>query len=87
MADAADHGKPCATVELPMVHCPYRPTPHLRHDHPVQWLRSVGAFAVTRYGVPCVVSATNASRRIPDGARITVGAMAGTVTIDELPKG
>jgi rifampicin phosphotransferase len=36
-------------------------------------------------GIPCVVSVTGATRKIPDGALITVDGTAGTVTIDELP--
>ncbi len=36
-------------------------------------------------GIPCVVSATDATRRIPDGALIEVDGSNGTVTILELP--
>ncbi|MEY4372208.1 MAG: hypothetical protein RL219_977, partial [Actinomycetota bacterium] len=36
-------------------------------------------------GIPCVPSALDASRRIPDGARIRVDGEAGTVTLLELP--
>ena len=36
-------------------------------------------------GIPCVASVADASRRIPDGATITVDGAAGTVTIDTLP--
>ena len=36
-------------------------------------------------GIPCVASATDASKRIPDGATITVDGAEGTVTILELP--
>lgn len=36
-------------------------------------------------GRPCVVAATDASRRIPDGSRIRVDGTSGTVTILELP--
>jgi rifampicin phosphotransferase len=32
-------------------------------------------------GIPCVVSVTDATRRIPDGARVTVDGTAGTVTV------
>jgi pyruvate,water dikinase len=46
---------------------------------------SHAAIVSRELGVPCVVSATNASRRIPNGARITVDGTAGTVTIDALP--
>ncbi len=33
-------------------------------------------------GIPCVVSVTDATRRIPDGATVTVDGTAGTVTVD-----
>ena len=33
-------------------------------------------------GIPCVVSVTDATRHIPDGARVTVDGTAGTVTVD-----
>lgn len=33
-------------------------------------------------GIPCVVSVTNATRRIPDGATITVDGNTGTVTVE-----
>jgi phosphohistidine swiveling domain-containing protein len=36
-------------------------------------------------GIPCVVSATDATRRIPDGALIEVNGNTGTVTVIELP--
>ncbi len=36
-------------------------------------------------GIPCVPSIANATRRIPDGATITVDGGRGTVTIDALP--
>jgi len=36
-------------------------------------------------GIPCVVSATDATRRIPDGALIEVDGNTGTVTVIELP--
>jgi pyruvate,water dikinase len=32
-------------------------------------------------GIPCVVSVTDATRKIPDGAMITVDGAAGTVTV------
>lgn len=38
-------------------------------------------------GRPCVVAATDASRRIPDGARVRVDGSAGTVTVLEMPSG
>jgi pyruvate,water dikinase len=44
------------------------------------------AIIVSReLGIPCVVSATDATRRIPDGALIEVSGDTGTVTIIELP--
>jgi phosphohistidine swiveling domain-containing protein len=46
---------------------------------------SHAAIVSRELGVPCVVSATNASRRIPDGATVTVDGTAGTVTVDALP--
>jgi pyruvate,water dikinase len=36
-------------------------------------------------GLPCVVAATDATTRIPNGARIRVDGAAGTVTILEMP--
>ena len=36
-------------------------------------------------GIACVPSVTEATRRIPDGATITVNGDAGTVTIVALP--
>ncbi len=36
-------------------------------------------------GIPCVVSATDATRRIPDGATVTVDGTTGTVTVDSVP--
>jgi len=43
------------------------------------------AIIVSReLGIPCVVSATNATRRIPDGALIEVNGDAGTVTLVSL---
>jgi len=38
-------------------------------------------------GIPCVVSATNATRQIPDGAVIEVDGAKGTVTVVSLPVG
>ena len=35
--------------------------------------------------MPCVVSATHASRRIPDGATVTVDGGTGAVTIMSVP--
>lgn len=44
------------------------------------------AIIVSReLGIPCVVSATDATKRIPDGALIEVDGDAGVVTIVELP--
>ena len=44
------------------------------------------AIIVSReLGIPCVVSATDATKRIPDGALIEVSGDTGTVTILELP--
>ena len=51
-------------------------------------LGAVGSHAsiVSReLGIPCVASVTDATRRIPDGATITVDGAAGTVTIVQLP--
>ncbi len=44
------------------------------------------AIIVSReLGIPCVVSVTDASRRIPDGALVEVNGDQGTVTVLELP--
>ena len=44
------------------------------------------AIIVSReLGIPCVISATGATRRIPDGARIRVDGSTGAVTVLELP--
>ncbi len=44
------------------------------------------AIIVSReLGIPCVISATGATRRIPNGARIRVDGSTGVVTILELP--
>jgi phosphohistidine swiveling domain-containing protein len=45
---------------------------------------SHAAIVSRELGIPCVVSATHASRRIPAGATIAVDATAGTVTIHAL---
>jgi phosphoenolpyruvate synthase/pyruvate phosphate dikinase len=43
------------------------------------------AIIVSReLGIPCVVSATDATRRIPDGALVEVNGDAGTITVLEL---
>jgi pyruvate,water dikinase len=44
------------------------------------------AIIVSReLGIPCVVSVTDATERIPDGATITVDGTTGTVTVVSLP--
>ena len=44
------------------------------------------AIIVSReLGIPCVVSATGATKRIPDGARVRVDGNSGLVTVLELP--
>jgi len=44
------------------------------------------AIIVSReLGIPCVISATDATRRIPNGARIRVDGSTGVVTVLELP--
>jgi pyruvate,water dikinase len=44
------------------------------------------AIIVSReLGIPCVISATGATRRIPDGARIRVDGSTGTVTVLSMP--
>ena len=44
------------------------------------------AIIVSReLGIPCVVSATDATKRIPDGATIEVNGDVGTVTVISLP--
>jgi pyruvate,water dikinase len=51
-------------------------------------LGNIGSHAsiVSReLGIPCVASATDASKRIPDGATISVDGTSGKVTIIELP--
>ena len=45
------------------------------------------AIIVSReLGIPCVISATDATRRIPDGARIRVDGSTGVVTVVSLPR-
>jgi phosphoenolpyruvate synthase/pyruvate phosphate dikinase len=46
---------------------------------------SHAAIVSRELGVPCVVSAAHASRRIPNGTRLTVDGTTGTVTVDALP--
>lgn len=46
---------------------------------------SHAAIVSREFGIPCVVSATNASRRIPDGSVIAVDGTRGTVTIVSQP--
>jgi pyruvate,water dikinase len=44
------------------------------------------AIIVSReLGIPCVISATGATRRIPDGARVRIDGGTGVVTVLELP--
>jgi rifampicin phosphotransferase len=44
------------------------------------------AIIVSReLGIPCVISATDATRRIPNGARVRVDGSTGAVTVLELP--
>jgi pyruvate,water dikinase len=44
------------------------------------------AIIVSReLGIPCVVSVTDATQRIPDGATVTVDGAAGTVTVLSMP--
>ena len=44
------------------------------------------AMIVSReLGIPCVISATDATRRIPDGARIRIDGGTGSVTVLDLP--
>ena len=44
------------------------------------------AIIVSReLGIPCVISATGATRRIPNGARIRVDGSTGAVTVLETP--
>ena len=45
---------------------------------------SHAAIVSRELGVPCVVSATHASRRIPDGATVTVDGTTGTVLVTSL---
>lgn len=45
------------------------------------------AIIVSReLGIPCVVSVTNATARIPDGATVTVDGSTGTVTVVDVPR-
>ncbi|HEX6031625.1 MAG TPA: PEP-utilizing enzyme [Tepidiformaceae bacterium] len=41
------------------------------------------AIAAREYGIPCVVGAKDASRKLRTGMRVTVDGLAGTVTIEE----
>jgi len=45
---------------------------------------SHAAIVSRELGIPCIVSATHASRRIPEGATIGVDAITGTVTVHAL---
>ena len=44
-------------------------------------LQSHAVIVSRELGIPCVVSVTGATRRIPDGARVRVDGSAGTVTV------
>jgi rifampicin phosphotransferase len=44
-------------------------------------LQSHAVIVSRELGIPCVVSATGATRAIPDGARVRVDGLAGTVTV------
>ena len=46
---------------------------------------SHAAIVSRELGVPCVVSATHASRRIPDGAVVSVDGATGAVTVLSVP--
>lgn len=46
---------------------------------------SHAAIVSRELGIPCVVSASHASRRIPDGSRISVNGTTGLVTVLETP--
>ena len=46
---------------------------------------SHAVIVAREFGIPCVVSATGATQRIPDGARVRVDGSAGEVTM--LPEG
>ena len=46
---------------------------------------SHAAIVCRELGVPCAVSVVDATRRIPDGATISIDGATGTVTIDALP--
>jgi rifampicin phosphotransferase len=48
-------------------------------------LGSHASIVSRELGIPCVASVADATRRIPDGAIITVDGTNGTVTIDKLP--
>lgn len=48
---------------------------------------SHAAIVSRELGVPCAVSVVDATRRIPDGATITVDGNTGRVTVDALPEG
>ncbi len=42
---------------------------------------SHAAFVSREIGIPCIVSATDATKRIPDGALVEVDGTTGTVTV------
>ena len=59
-----------------------------RRDHPgvvvdVGAALSHAIIVSRELGIPCVVSATDATRRIPDGALVRVDGSTGTVTVLE----
>jgi pyruvate,water dikinase len=46
---------------------------------------SHAAIASRELGIPCAVSVLDATRRIPDGAIVTLDGAAGTVTVVSVP--
>lgn len=46
---------------------------------------SHAVIVAREFGMPCVVAATDASKRIPHGARVRVDATAGTITVLDIP--
>ena len=61
----------------------HRDAAALVHRNAEQW---GSCFAVSRaLGLPCVVSATGARERVPDGATIEVDADHGTLTVVAVP--
>ncbi|MEZ5342126.1 MAG: PEP-utilizing enzyme [Acidimicrobiales bacterium] len=83
---------PATSVELTMLVAPITDpswTPlFLSADAVVVDVGAVMSHAIIvsrELGIPCVVSATDATRTIPDGALIEVDGGTGTVTVIELP--